>query len=63
MGVDPFSIVDPARVKVVFLPVGRIRHSRFSSFLGRLEQENVVQLRDVSPDSRPHTSQYLSTRV
>lgn len=61
MGVDPISIVDPARVKIVFLPVGRITHSKFSCFLERLEQENVVQLRDVSPDSRPHTSQYTFT--
>ncbi|KAL8915881.1 MAG: hypothetical protein Q9208_008814 [Pyrenodesmia sp. 3 TL-2023] len=58
MGVDPLSIVDPARVKIVFLPVGRITHSKFSCFLKRLEQENVVQLRDVSPDSRPHTTTF-----
>ncbi|KAL8749772.1 MAG: hypothetical protein Q9184_006672 [Pyrenodesmia sp. 2 TL-2023] len=58
MRADPLSIVDPARVKIVFLPVGCITHSRFSCFLERLEHENVVQLRDVSPDSRPHTTTF-----
>ncbi|KAL8715622.1 MAG: hypothetical protein Q9225_006383, partial [Loekoesia sp. 1 TL-2023] len=55
---NPLSIVDPARVRVVFVPVGRIRHSRLSSFLERFEGEDVVQLRDVSPDSRPHTTMF-----
>lgn len=59
MGINPLFIVDPARVKILCVPVGRIRHSRFLSFLQRLERENVVPLRDVSPDSRSHTSQYM----
>lgn len=63
MGVDPLSIVDPARVRILFVPIGRIKHSRFLGFLERFKQENVIQLRDVSPDSRPHTSQYMFTRI
>ncbi|KAL8708712.1 MAG: hypothetical protein Q9220_006437 [cf. Caloplaca sp. 1 TL-2023] len=54
MGAEPFSIVAPARVKVLCIPVGQIRAFRFRSFLERLEQDNVVPLQDVSPDSRPH---------
>lgn len=56
MGGNPISIIDPARVKVLVVPVGQVKHSRFLSFLERFEREDVVQLRDVSPDSRPHTS-------
>ena len=63
MGINPLSIIDPARVKAVFVPVGPIRHSRFLSFLERFNQEDVVHLRDVSPDNRPHTSQYISNEV
>lgn len=63
MGGNPLSIVDPARIRVVFVPAGRVRRSRFLSFLKRFEHEDVVQLRDVSPDSRPHTSQYIATKV
>ncbi|KAL8945821.1 MAG: hypothetical protein Q9222_007693, partial [Ikaeria aurantiellina] len=54
MGADPFSIVAPAQVKVLCIPVGQIRESKFRSFLERLEKDNVIPLQDVSPDSRPH---------
>lgn len=60
MGVDPLSVVAPARVKIVCVPVGRVKRSRFSSFVERLAQDNVVRLGDVSPDNRPHRSQYKS---
>ncbi|KAL8731396.1 MAG: hypothetical protein Q9181_004334 [Wetmoreana brouardii] len=56
MGIDPLSVVAPARVKIVCVPVGRIKQSRFSSFVARLEEENVVRLGDVSPDNRPHST-------
>ena len=56
MGLDPLSVIAPARVKVLLLPLGRITSSRFSSFVDRLDQENVVRLGDVSPDGRPHRS-------
>ncbi|KAL8992680.1 MAG: hypothetical protein Q9188_007527, partial [Gyalolechia gomerana] len=60
MGGNPISIIDPARVKVLLVPVGQVKHSRFLSFLERFEHEDVVQLRDVSPDSRPHTKAMFS---
>lgn len=56
MDLDPLSIVSPARVKVLLIPVGHVRQSRFASFVGRLQYVNVVRLGDVSPDSRPHRS-------
>ncbi|KAL8931998.1 MAG: hypothetical protein Q9211_006595, partial [Gyalolechia sp. 1 TL-2023] len=58
MGGNPISIIDPARVKGLLVPVGQVKHSRFLSFLERFEHEDVVQLRDVSPDSRPHTTMF-----
>jgi hypothetical protein len=57
MDLDPLSIVTPARVKVLLLPIGEnVRESRFASFVKRLQHVNVVRLGDVSPDSRPHRS-------
>lgn len=56
MFLDPFSVVAPARVRILLLPHGPIRHSRFASFIARLEEERVVRLGDVSPDGRPHRS-------
>ncbi|KAL9602824.1 MAG: hypothetical protein Q9219_001519 [cf. Caloplaca sp. 3 TL-2023] len=53
-----FSIVDPARVRAVFVPIGRVKRSRFLDFLDRFKHEDVVQLRDVSPDHRPHTTMF-----
>lgn len=59
MDLDPLSIVTPARVKVLLLPIGdHVKQSRFASFAERLQQVNVVRLGDVSPDSRPHRSKY-----
>ncbi|KAK4695710.1 trafficking protein particle complex subunit 9, partial [Lecanoromycetidae sp. Uapishka_2] len=51
MDLDPLSIVAPARVKVLLVPVGHVRRSRFSSFVERLQHVNVVRLGDVSPDT------------
>lgn len=56
MGLDPLSVVAPARVKVLVLPVGRIGSAKFLSYIGRLQQESIVRLGDVSPDGRPHRS-------
>ena len=47
---DPLSVVLPARVRCLCLPIGDVRRSRFTSFVDRLQQENVVHLQDVSPD-------------
>ncbi|KAM5473108.1 hypothetical protein MauCBS54593_002822 [Microsporum audouinii] len=50
MTVDPLSPIAPARLRVLLLPVGRIRRSRFLSFAERLRAYNVVRLGDVSPE-------------
>ncbi|CAK7265261.1 hypothetical protein SEPCBS119000_001415 [Sporothrix epigloea] len=55
---DPFLPVSPAQVKVLVLPVGPVRRDRFASFLERLKDESVVQLRDVTADSRPNRNMF-----
>ncbi len=56
MSLESLSFVAPARVRVLVVPIGHIKRSRFLRSLGRLQQENVVRLGDVSPDGRPHRS-------
>ena len=56
MGHNPVSVVAPARVKILLIPIGHITQSRFSTFVERLHQEDAVRLGDISPDSRPHRS-------
>ena len=56
MGLDPLSVIAPARVKALVLPVGRITAPKFMQHVDRLQQQNVVRLGDVSPDARPHRS-------
>jgi len=56
MGLDPLSPIAPARIRALLLPFGRIKRTRFQSFVGRLQPENVVRLGDVSPDGRPNRS-------
>ena len=56
MSLDSLSFAGPARIKVLVVPVRRIKRSRFLGFLERLQQEKVVRLGDVSPDGRPHRS-------
>ncbi|KAH0542429.1 hypothetical protein FGG08_003184 [Glutinoglossum americanum] len=56
---DPLSPIAPARVRVLLLPMGRIKRSRFLSFVERLKTENVVRLGDVSPDGRPNRSRII----
>lgn len=57
MGLDPLSVIAPARIKALVLPAGRITSSKFLSYVDRLQQESVVRLGDVSPDGRPHRSE------
>jgi hypothetical protein len=57
MGFDPLSPIAPARVRMLLLPVGRIKRARFLSFVERLQPENVVRLGDISPDGRPNRSE------
>ena len=52
MGGNPLSPVAPARVRVLLLPVGRIKRRRFESFVERLQTVPAVRLGDVTPDSR-----------
>lgn len=56
MAIDPLIPVAPARVKALVLPIGLIQRDRFTTFVDRLNAENVVFLRDVTPDARPHRS-------
>ena len=63
MSLDHLSIVTPARLRVLLVPVGNVRQSRFTSFVERLQQVNVVRLGDVSPDSRPHRSKRTVLRL
>ena len=53
MGGDPLSPVAPARVRVLLLPAGRIKRSRFRSFVERLQEVSAVRLGDITPDARP----------
>ncbi|KAI9786953.1 MAG: hypothetical protein M1839_005184 [Geoglossum umbratile] len=55
---DPLSPIAPARVRVLLLPLGRIRRSRFLGFVERLKLENVIRLGDVSPDGRPNRTMF-----
>lgn len=56
MGIDPLSPIAPARINTLLVPAGRIQRKRFSSFVSRLERENVVRLGDVSPDGQSRRS-------
>lgn len=56
MDLDPYSATTPARIKILLLPIGHVKRSRFLGFVKRLQHENVVRLGDVSPDGRPHRS-------
>ncbi|KAK4105022.1 Trs120-domain-containing protein [Parathielavia hyrcaniae] len=58
MTLDPLLPVAPARVKALVLPIGRIERERFTAFVDRLNAENVVFLRDVTPDARPHRNMF-----
>ncbi|KAL8787886.1 MAG: hypothetical protein Q9195_007579 [Heterodermia aff. obscurata] len=58
MGLDPLSVVAPARVRALLLPVGRITAPKFIEYVSRLQQQNVVRLGDVSPDGRPHRTMF-----
>ncbi|KAI1332055.1 Trs120-domain-containing protein [Xylariaceae sp. FL0255] len=50
--------IAPARVRALVLPVGQIKRERFHTFVQRLNQENVVQLRDISADGRPNRNMF-----
>jgi hypothetical protein len=56
MPVDPLSPIAPARIRALLLPVGRIKRSRFLTFVELLQQHSVVRLGDISPDTRADRS-------
>ncbi|KAF7545016.1 hypothetical protein G7Z17_g9501 [Cylindrodendrum hubeiense] len=58
MSLDPLLAVAPARVKALLLPLGQIKADRFAAFVERLNQEHVVQLRDVTADGRPNRNMF-----
>ncbi|GAB1314343.1 hypothetical protein MFIFM68171_04553 [Madurella fahalii] len=58
MPLDPLLPVAPARVKALVLPIGHIKRERFTAFVDRLNAEQVVFLRDVTPDARPHRNMF-----
>ncbi|CAP73147.1 uncharacterized protein PODANS_2_5600 [Podospora anserina S mat+] len=58
MTLDPFIPIAPARIKVLVLPIGHIKRERFTAFVNRLNEEHIVHLRDVTPDSRPHRNMF-----
>ncbi|PGH03902.1 hypothetical protein AJ80_08604 [Polytolypa hystricis UAMH7299] len=58
MAVDPLSPIAPARLRVLLLPIGKIRRSRFLELAKRLQAHNVIRLGDVSPDGRANRNQF-----
>ncbi|MCJ1249901.1 hypothetical protein MMC30_007127 [Trapelia coarctata] len=58
MGLDALSPVAPARIRCLALPCGNITRSRFLEFVNRLQQENVVRLGDVSPNTGPSRNMF-----
>lgn len=62
MSLDSLLPIAPARVRALIVPLGQIKRDRFESFVKRLNQEHVVQLRDISADGRPNRSQSQPAR-
>ncbi|KAI1809470.1 Trs120-domain-containing protein [Poronia punctata] len=58
MSLDSLRPIAPARVRILVLPIGQIKRERFQSFVKRLSQEHVVQLRDISADGRPNRNMF-----
>ncbi|KAI1429569.1 hypercellular protein A [Xylaria sp. FL1777] len=58
MSLDSLLPIAPARVRALVLPIGQIKRERFHSFVQRLHQEHVVQLRDISADGRPNRNMF-----
>ncbi|RDA88274.1 hypothetical protein CP532_0331 [Ophiocordyceps camponoti-leonardi (nom. inval.)] len=58
MNLDPLLPIAPARVRVLLLPLGRLKAVKFASYAERLQTEHVVYLRDVSADGRPDRNMF-----
>lgn len=53
---DLLSYTSISRIRALVCPVGKIKRSRFQSFVNRLRKQNVVRLGDVSPLPRSDRS-------
>ncbi|KAL1648764.1 hypothetical protein SLS58_001943 [Diplodia intermedia] len=62
MAVDPFSPIAPARVRVLLVPAGKIKRSRFMTCVERLQPESAIRLGDVTPDPRPDRTMFSPLR-
>ncbi|KAF2146099.1 uncharacterized protein K452DRAFT_315353 [Aplosporella prunicola CBS 121167] len=62
MAIDPFSPIALARIRVLLVPVGKIKRSRFMGFVERLQPESTIRLGDVSPDPRPDRTMFSPQR-
>ncbi|KAI5865544.1 Trs120-domain-containing protein [Durotheca rogersii] len=58
MSLDSMLPIAPAKVRALALPIGQIKRDRFASFVHRLNEEHVVQLRDISADGRPNRNMF-----
>ncbi|KAI9838455.1 MAG: hypothetical protein M1837_002477 [Sclerophora amabilis] len=58
MDLDSLSPTAPARIRALLLPIGRVKRSRFLSFVDRLKPYREVHLLDVSPDGRPNRTMF-----
>ncbi|KAB2579590.1 Transport protein particle subunit [Lasiodiplodia theobromae] len=62
MAVDPFSPIAPARIRVLLVPAGKIKRSRFMTCVERLQPESSIRLGDVTPDPRPDRTMFSPLR-
>ncbi|CAI6329166.1 unnamed protein product [Periconia digitata] len=58
MALDPLSPIAPARIRALLLPIGRIKRSRFLTFVDSLQSHSLIRLGDVSPDPRPDRNMF-----
>ncbi|PFH57541.1 hypothetical protein XA68_14892 [Ophiocordyceps unilateralis] len=58
MSLDPLLPIAPARVRVLLLPLGRLKAAKFADFVQRLQTEHVIYLRDISADGRPNRNMF-----
>lgn len=59
MVINPLSPVASAQINTLLVPAGKIKCTKFSSFVSRLEHENLVRLGDVSPNGKSNKSVLL----
>jgi hypothetical protein len=52
MPADPFYYCSPCRIKVLVVPVGKVRASYFSRCLQKLRENEVIRFKDVGDNER-----------